>query len=229
MTERHPAEDQLVELALDELDRPRRDEVLGHLGECQRCRAEYDAIAGALDRVLPAAPRIAPPAGFDGAVVAALRVNARGVDAAGVRPAPRRGRRAAWLVAAVLLGVLLGSGATVLVTSLVTPGSDRPAEVLFADGAVLRTQDGRRVGTVAMSALEGRPVVVIGVSRAPAGADYLCRLVLADGRRVDAGSWRVEGAYGSTWVVHAPEYGVRGVELVTPGGTVWSSARLAAR
>lgn len=231
MTEGHPSEDQLVELALDELPRSERNEVLGHLDGCERCRSDYDGYAAVIDRTLAAAPRVEPPAGFDGAVLAALggedgvhEVDVHGgVDVRGGRP---RARRAVGLVAAALIGIAVGAGATAAITS--GGDADPPADRLTANGAFLRTADGRTVGTAVMSTVDGEPVVVIGVSEAAAGANYQCRLLLADGRRVVAGSWDVGYGSGWTWVVRAPSGRLAGVELVTSAGTVWSVARFTA-
>src|SRR5262245_12703303 len=93
MTEQplHP-DDELVELALGDIDEPRRSQLIRHLVDCAQCRSAYDAIAIAVDAVLPAAPEIAPPVGFDQRVLTRIgAVNPPGSPEAPPRP-PRRRR-----------------------------------------------------------------------------------------------------------------------------------------
>lgn len=76
MTE-HPDEDLLVELALGQAEDLVRDEVVGHLGRCLACRRDYDELAGAVELVLPAVPRLTPSPTFETQALARLTV-ARG-------------------------------------------------------------------------------------------------------------------------------------------------------
>ncbi|MGH3518422.1 MAG: hypothetical protein ACRDQ7_13595 [Haloechinothrix sp.] len=228
MTEQHPAEDLLIELALDDVARPQRDEVMSHISGCEQCRSSYDTIAGTIDRMLPAAPRTEPRPGFDGIVVAALGLEAGEHADLQRRRSARRKRRVLQLAAAAIIGIVLGAGATILTTGLSLFSGQESVLALTANSALLRTGDGETVGTVATSMVDGQPVVVVGVSRALVGVDYRCRLLLADGRRVDAGTWTARTEDGWTWVVRAPENDVVGLELVTSAGKVWSSAKLTA-
>ncbi|MEB8337233.1 hypothetical protein OKJ99_06845, partial [Streptomyces endophyticus] len=75
---RHPDEDELIALALGTLPGG-QDELLRHLSLCSTCRSAYDDLAAAVDSVLPAAPALAAPAGFDARVLERLDVH---------RPAP---------------------------------------------------------------------------------------------------------------------------------------------
>lgn len=69
---RHPDDDLLLEVALGAVDPRIRHEVGTHLVGCARCRRAYDELAGSIERVLPAVPRIAPPPEFETAVLARL-------------------------------------------------------------------------------------------------------------------------------------------------------------
>ena len=79
MDERHLEEDELIALALGDLG-PEQATALRHLKECLPCRSTYDGLSKTVDSLLPAAPSVAPPAGFE----------SRALDRIGVAPAPRR-------------------------------------------------------------------------------------------------------------------------------------------
>ena len=68
----HPDEDLLVELALGHAAPADRERAAAHLARCVACRRAYDELAGAVDLVLPAAPRVAPPPGFEARVLERL-------------------------------------------------------------------------------------------------------------------------------------------------------------
>ncbi|MFC8519250.1 hypothetical protein [Streptomyces sp. NPDC057257] len=69
--EHHPDEDELTALALGTLPGGPA-ELLRHLTTCPSCRAAYDDLSAAVDAVLPAAPRVAAPPGFDARVLERL-------------------------------------------------------------------------------------------------------------------------------------------------------------
>lgn len=222
MTDQHPSEDLLTELALEDVDpatSPMRDEVLRHLRDCDACRSSYDSIQATLDRTLAAAPRVDPPPGFDSAVGNAIAAE----SAARSRGRALPGGRMLWFAAAaaVVLGIALGAGGVIALDT-----EDPPQGTVTGNTALLRDGDGEPVGTVSASAVDGEPVMVVGVSDAPVGKPYTCRLLLADGSSVDAGRWRTRTEQGWTWVVRVPDAEVVGVELVSDSGAVWSSARL---
>ncbi|MEU6141168.1 hypothetical protein ABZ848_12485 [Streptomyces sp. NPDC047081] len=68
---RHPDEDELTALALGTLP-GEPTELLRHLTTCPPCRSTYDDLSTAVDAVLPAAPRVAAPPGFDARVLERL-------------------------------------------------------------------------------------------------------------------------------------------------------------
>lgn len=216
MTEQHPVDD-LVALALDQLDPTEREWTLRHLAACPDCRAEFEALSAGVELTLAAAPPSDPPAGFEARVLAALAREKPSGSA-------RRRLRSRWALAAasVAAGVAVGMGlATVL---------DDPHEqevVATPDTVTLRTGDGTAVGSITPGFDDGGRVYVITVTSGKVGMHYVCRLRLADGRTLDVADWLLEAADG-TWVVDAPAEQVDEVVLVADRGSgpVWSRAVL---
>jgi len=215
VTDRHPDEVLLLDLALSDVDGHARDELTRHIALCEPCRAEYAAIADAVDHVLAAAPRVAPPPGFSRSVLAAMGM--------GEHRVARRRRRFA-LAAVASVSLLVGTVGTLVVLE---SRQDEAVEVA-AIGPALVTGDGTRVGTVLDSWYDGAPVLVVTLTDAPAGVRYTCELVYADGTRFAAGSWSLDAAGSATWVVTRPDTDTEltGMELVTDAGTAWATATL---
>jgi hypothetical protein len=213
----HP-DDELVELALGDIDEPRRSQLIRHLVDCAQCRSAYDAIAVAVDAVLPAAPDIAPPVGFDQRVLTTI-----GAMSGAQTAPPRHPWRGRLLVAAAAVVLALVGGAVAVSVWGDSESSNPP---LAGDTSLLRTSDGDVVGTASVSSIEGKPVVVISISNPAVGIPYHCRILLRGGRMVDAGRWSVDDPAGSTWITKAPHGHVVGMELVTDDGRVWSTAQL---
>ena len=236
MTDWHPDEDLLLDLALSDLDQQQRDALTGHLALCDPCRADFAAITDSVDHVLAAAPRVAPPAGFSRSVLAAMgmpghdsptpieeQTLGRVVDLPGT--VRQRGQR--WprlLVAAVAASValLLGVAGGVALTT----ARQAPAAQVAADGPALVTRDGGRVGTVLDTRYDGQPVLAVTLTAGRVGVRYDCQLVLADGSRQSAGSWVLRQPSGTTWLLDRPDAKVTGLELVTETGTTWATATL---
>lgn len=232
----HPDDGLLLDVALGQADPPMRHEVGTHLVGCAPCRIAYDELAGAIERVLPAVPRVAPPPDFETAVLARLGERRRsgtlaaedvtvpattGASSMDARHpasgAPRRGARR-WLVPVVAGVVGLAGGGLIPVLL-----HDPPARTVSA-GTPIVTGDGERVGNVTRTIAEGGPALVVALDDGPTGASYTCRLVLADGSVQDAGEWKLRSDGVNSWVVADP--GVQKVELVAQSGRVWSSAEL---
>ena len=220
MTEQplHP-DDELVELALGDIGEPRRSQLIRHLVDCAQCRSAYDAIAIAVDAVLPAAPEIAPPVGFDQRVLTRIGAVSGGPTEKPQRPVRRR--RLVIAAAAAVLAILLGG----VVAVSQWGGSDQSDPPLAGDATLLRTSDGDVVGTAAVTSIEGDPVVVVAVSDPKVGVPYTCRVLLESGRMVDAGRWTVDEPEGHTWITQAPAGEIAAMELVTDDGRVWSTAQ----
>lgn len=225
MTGSHPHEDDLVALALDDLEPQARERALRHVSWCSGCRLDYDDLARAVEDVLAVAPPVEPPAGFEARVLSAMGFGPE-------TDVPRRrswlaspGRRRGMLVAASVIGGLtLGVAGTYVVQDRDTAPAAAPPP---AGTVTLRTDAGQAVGTVTPSTLGRRTVLVLSVHSAKAGMHYLCRLRLGDGRRVDAATWVLDSRSG-TWVVEAPATEVDEVALVAHDGRgpVWSRADL---
>lgn len=212
----HPAEDDLVELALG--SRPAADEsaLAEHLATCPPCRASYDEIAGALESVLPASPAVGPPAGFEDRVLAAIGVQEK--------PVRRRRGRGRLLVAAAAVAGLVVGGAVGGVIGAATQEGERPAAESPGTAALV-TATGETVGAVLTGSYDEHGVLVLQVEDGPPGMHYTCRLVLADGSTRGGGDWVLPASGEGVWVARAPE-GTTSVELVTDTGQVWSQARI---
>lgn len=223
MTESHPSADQLVALALLDVEPAEQQLLAAHLAGCADCRTEYAALDDSLQQALAATPAIAPPAGFSGRVLDAM-----GISDAPVTPLRQRRWRTPLLVAAaVLVGVLMGIGSTLAWLGRVAPTVPHTSADVVA--AALVTSAGDTVGSAGVTQLDGRDYLVVSVTRGRANASYECFLVGADGRRISGGSWQLSSEYGQdasgAWAVPlAGERPVR-VELVAPSGKVWSQAQ----
>ncbi|HLS25196.1 MAG TPA: hypothetical protein VK063_04905, partial [Beutenbergiaceae bacterium] len=232
---RHPDEDQLLDLAMGHAPTPERDRITAHLEVCAFCRRTYGEVADAIQLVLPAAPRIAPPPGFDAEVLELLtrggalaarsagtarlvegntasgrgrRVGVATPESASV-PAPRR-RSVRLAIAAALVGLGVGAGVT---AGVLTADQQTPITA-GADEATLVDSDGAAVGSVARGRGDDGPVLIIRIDDGPPGYEYTCRLILAGGGTRDVGQWQLDGEDPSRWVVPLPDGGVEAVEMV---------------
>lgn len=220
MTEWHPDPDQLVGLALADVEGDEQERLVTHLAACSTCRDEYAQLSDGLQQTLTAAVSIAPPAGFSGRVLAAMTP---GVDSAGPgRPARSR----LLLVACLLTGLLIGVGGSVGVNAWL----NRPpaASTLPAPTAAgLLTADGVAVGSVGLTQRDGRAYLLLNVTTGRTGARYDCILVAPDGGRRNGGTWTLTADYGrgtasGSWLVPLSGDVPVAVELVAPSGTVWA-------
>ncbi|MFC7407136.1 DUF2613 family protein [Georgenia alba] len=219
MTDRHPDEDVLLEVALGTADAAARDHVTGHLAGCAECRRAYDELAGGIELVLPAVPRVAPPPSFETTALARLRDTTRD-GAAGRRRAPRR--RLLPVAAAALVGVAVGVVGAVGVER----ARQDPPPAASEWSAPLMTEDGASVGRVSRSYGSSGPMLVVDLSGGPAGAEYRCRLMLQDGTAHDMGEWEVTDDGANMWVVEDMDPGVEMVELVDESGGVVATAQM---
>jgi hypothetical protein len=231
MSETHPGDD-LVALALDDLDPHTRAATVEHLLACPRCREEYDALAAAVESTLVAAPAVGPPPGFDTRVLAAMGVDPqpsvrRPAHLASRRPA--RGRWV-WAAASAAVGLALGAGVTyTLVQDPSTPSASvsptpSPAPSLGSD---LSKLDGTVVGEVSTAFVGNKRVYVVMVHTGPVGMRYTCTFRLRDGSTVPGGRWRLTSE-PAVWIMPAPRAAARRLVLVANDGRgpVWSTARL---
>ncbi len=220
----HLDDDTFVGLALGHPGFGDRD-IAAHLSGCATCAAALRGFEDAVRLSVTASPSIAPPAGFAERVVAAGRTQPA--------PPPSRGTSVRWpllVAAALLVGAVIGAASTLgILTTRDTPVP--PQTAVGAPAFPLLTAAGGQVGSAGIADLGNGPVLVLSVTAARPGATYECVLLGEDGSRTGGGTWTVSGpAYGqaasATWLVPVDEAGVTGVELVTPEGQVWASARL---
>jgi len=212
--ERHPDENELTALALGSLP-GEPAELLRHLTVCTACRSAYDDLSAAVDAVLPAAPEVAAPPGFDARVLDRLELR---------RPSPvgRSHRTPLLVAAAAAAGLCLGTVGTALLHH-----DSAPVQVAASDhGALLVTGSGARVGTVEPSRAGEERVVVMQVTAGRPGAHYTCRLLLKDGSAREAGQWRMPPSGRATWIAYGSAGAIDRVDLVTDDGHIWSSAAL---
>ena len=220
MTEWHPDPDQLVALALADLDGNEQERLVAHLTTCSVCRDEYAQLSDGLQQTLTAAVSIAPPAGFSGRVLAAMD---SGFDAPAAGRPPRM---RLLMVACVLAGLLLGAGGAVGVSAWL---SRPPAtSALPAPTATrLLTADGAEVGSVGLTRRDGKAYLLLNVTAGRDGARYDCILVKPDGSRHNGGSWTLadesgRGTASGAWLVPIAGDPPVAVELVAPSGAVWA-------
>jgi hypothetical protein len=226
MSDWHPDEEVLIDLALSDVDERQRDDLTRHLAECALCRAEYASIADAVDHVLAAAPHVDPPAGFSQSALIAMGIGERAGELTGFLRRLARGGRprvALAVAAAVAFGLVVGAAGSVAVLQ----DRGQAGEVLVAAGTPLLNSEGVAVGSVQESRHDGQPVLVVTVIDGEAGASYACHLVLADGTREPAGSWALDDVGGGTWVITQPDDAqVVRVEMVTDTGAPWATATI---
>ena len=209
MTQAHPDDDALVELALGAATSP--DAVSAHLRDCAECRAAYDDVTSDLEVALAAAPAIEAPTGFESRVLGRLT--------SAPTPLPRRrARRLATLAVAAAVGLVVGVAGLLGLQAVL----DEPPP---ADAIALRTDDGQVVGRVLPSWVDDKEVLVLRIVDGPPGMHYVCRLRLDDDSTTPAGDWVVPDSGTATWITPS-DPDAASIELVTDTGKVWSSASL---
>lgn len=223
---RHPEEDLLIELALGQVPEPSLGEVTGHLAGCLACRRRYDALAGAVDLVLPAVPRVAPSAGFVTGVLdridaerASLATTSAPISTTDVSTSTARPsrRQLLWAVAAGVVGLAAGAG---VAGSLVGDGEEP------SPWAAPLVAGDRTVGSVSRSYAADGSMLVVDLSGAETEGEWTCVLRMSDGSTKDVGTWRLGPGSPRSWIVTDPGPQLEAVELVRADGTVWARAEL---
>lgn len=149
MTEWHPEDEELVALALADLEPAEQARLIDHLNTCAPCRDEYADLSDGLAQALAASPAIAPPPGFSGRVVAAM------APASAARVRLPRGRMLL-VAAAVLVGLLSGIGGTLAVVGgLSRSGGNATDHAPVA--TQLLTASGEAVGSAGITTSRARP------------------------------------------------------------------------
>jgi anti-sigma-K factor RskA len=215
--------DDVIELVLGTADGDRRARLAAHVLRCAACRREYDELAATVQDLLPAGPAVQPPLGFDERVLDRLAADGAddSNDSNGVGVSGAGWRRWRWIAAAaaVVVALLVPLGVW-----LASRSESAPAAGVVA--TLHRTKDGTSVGTVSVSEVGGKAVMVVAITDAPPDVSYYCRIAFADGTTVDSESWP---AGNGAWIVPlaGQPHDVTSVALL-PHGTekVWSEATL---
>ncbi|MBV8234482.1 MAG: zf-HC2 domain-containing protein [Acidimicrobiia bacterium] len=208
------------ELALGNLPGPERAAVLRHLEHCADCQRLVEELADAADALLLLAPEVEPPTGFEARVLAGFDV-----------PVTRR-RRLGVAVAAIAAALVLviGLGAAMVVSH----GGGRSSSSQFAitDPGVVTARFTPAPGEHTQGQLfsyAGKPSWVFMTVRDDGSSDtYRCQLELADGQRVEVGSFGLHdgtGSWGRTVAIDVHQ--LRAVRLLDEHGATAATATLA--
>ena len=207
MTQAHPDDDALVELALGAATAP--DALSAHLRDCAECRAAYDDVTRDMEVALVRHPRSRPrPASR--AASSADSPAPRGPPPPPCSSARRAGGRRRRRPGG---------------------GHHQPLGLQSVlDDRHRRTRSRCAPTTAASSAaccpaaLTTRTCSSCASSTAPR-AHYVCRLRLDDDSTMPAGDWVVPDSGTATWITPS-DPDAASIELVTDTGKVWSSASL---
>ena len=197
--------DDVVELALGTVEGDRRARMAAHVLRCATCRHEYDELVSTVSTLVPAVPAVQPPLGFEERVMSRF----------GVAGAPRTTRR--WWAAAVAAAAVVALFVPLAIWNSSDDGDAGQVATLHL------SKDGSAVGTVSISELDGRAVMVVALVGAPEDVSYYCRIRFADGSTVDSESWP---AGNGAWIVPLDDaHEITAVDVL-PQGTekVWSAA-----
>jgi hypothetical protein len=171
-------------------------------------------VAASVEDLLPAVPAVQPPIRFDERVLRRLGV------AGSVRGGGSR-RRWAWLTgtaAALVLAVAIP-----LVWWMASDSDDGGSAGFLA--TLELTDGGGPVGTVSVSEVGGKALMVVALVGAPEDVSYRCRTTFTDGRSVESETW---SAGNGAWIVPLPvttSSEIAKVEVVASGSDdAWSTA-----
>ncbi|MBV8303563.1 MAG: zf-HC2 domain-containing protein [Acidimicrobiia bacterium] len=207
------------ELALGNLPGHERADVLRHLEHCADCQRLVEELADAADALLLLAPYVAPPAGFEARVLAGFDV-----------PVTRR-RRLGVAVLGVAAALVLAIG--VVTAMVVSPGGGAPSsQFALKKPGVLMANFTPAPGEQTQGQIfsyAGKPSWVFMTVRDDGSSDtYRCQLELADGQRVEVGSFGLHdgtGSWGRTVAIDVHQ--LRAVRLLDEHGATAATATLA--
>lgn len=208
----------LALLALGTLSGRDRATVLQHLEGCASCGEEVEQLSLAADALLPLAPEVNPPAGFEVTVFErmGIAVPSRG------RPALARPRRVLLGVAAavVAFGGAFGVGLWVDRSPVPAPGQATVAR-LFESNLTSATH---YRGELYLA--QGQPGWLFMTVHGTGATGYVtCQLVTDSGEHIEVGKFWLSGGAAS-WAspLPVPAGTVRTAQLVSSDGTVLASA-----
>jgi len=207
------------ELALGTLPGPERADMLDHLERCADCQRLVEELADAADALLLLAPEIEPPAGFRGRVLARF-------DA----PATQRRRLGVAILGAAAALVLALGLSTAIVVSHHGSNGPRPSFALGTPGVVMAsfTPSPGEATAGQVFSYAGKPSWVFMTVHDDGSSDtYHCQLELADGHRVEVGSFGLHdgaGSWGRTLALDVRQ--LRTVRLLDEHGATAATAQL---
>lgn len=200
-------QEQVDDLALGQLEEPRRSELLLHASGCQSCQALLSGLGAVADRLLLAAPQIEPPAGFESRALARM----------GSPASPQR----AWWVSAI-------GGLVIVVAGLVAWWSWSARETPNVVAAPIMAESGSDIGVVELRADPSPHVLVVIDSPRPDPGTRTCQLQRGDGDWVTVGSWEVEDIAAGVWAVGVESalLEATAMRVLTADGSVLATADL---
>jgi hypothetical protein len=211
--------DDLALLALGTLSGRDRAVVLQHLEGCARCSEEVEQLSLAADSLLPLAPEVNPPAGFEVRVFErmGIAVPARG------RSWSFTPRRAVLGIAAALVAVGGAFGVGVWVDGSPAPLPQAAAPVARLFEADLTSANHYR-GELYLA--QGKPGWMFMTIDGTGTTGYVtCQLETANGHHVTIGTfWLAAGAANWASPLTVPAGTVRMASIVSSNGTVLASA-----
>jgi hypothetical protein len=210
--------DDLALLALGTLSGRQRAVVLQHLEGCSRCSEEVEQLSLAADALLPLAPEINPPAGFEVRVFErmGIEVPSRG------RPAIFGLRRVALGIAAALIALGGAFGIGLWVDGSPAPtATTAPVARLFESDL---TSANHYRGELYLA--QGQPGWLFMTIRGTGATGYVtCELVTADGHQISVGTfWLSSGSANWASPLSVPAGTVRTASVVASDGTVLARA-----
>ena len=202
-------QDDLAEMALGILSGRNRSEVLGHVEDCPRCRAELERLSIVADALVQLAPEVQPPLGFE--LRLAERLQAERLPAEATHP-QRTFDRAALFVAAAAVVAVVGFGLGAVATS---GGRNSPSQSGTANLTTANLTSHHRVlGEVMISA--GSPAwMFMTVDDGAWPGTVTCDVTYAGGRVQTVGVFRLSSGYGAWGASLSPSVGqVRSAQLL---------------
>ncbi len=227
--------DELAELALGTATGRERAEALAHVERCPRCHAEMEQLSAAADTMLEVIPGIEPPLGFEVRLAERLRAGRPARQLAGGWWRMRRlSPVLACLVAVVALGA--GVGAGWLVRGGGPPVVGRSAFGTGQGGRVATrslVSGGRAIGSVTVYSdrkdgdAASTSWLFMSLDVGSWSGAATCEVRLADGTRVQLGTFWLDHGYGAWGVTLPAGAGSIRSASVLSGGDVLASANFA--
>jgi len=209
--------DDLALLALGTLSGRERAVVLQHLEGCARCTEEVEQLSLTADALLPLAPQVNPPAGFEVRVFERMGID---VPSRG-RPALPHPRRLVLGVAAAVMALAGAFGIGLLVDRSPAPAPKQAVARLFEADLTSATH---YRGELYLA--EGQPGWLFMTIQGAGSTGWVtCEVVTQNGADIHVGKfWMDSGSANWASPLPVPAGTVRSARLVRSDGTVLASA-----